>query len=146
MPSLLDIGKLTRIVTIRGVDVEVRGLSGLTFLHLLDEFPELRKMMAQGGSQEPDPAVLLQQAPGAVASAVASACGYVKGSPDWGKALEMVAELSLGEQMEILLKVWELTFPKGIQNFIDALEKLAKEVVGAPGWVQATKSPGPSSS
>lgn len=141
MPSLLDIGSLTVTTDIRGVQVEVSGISGESFLHLLDRYPEFRKVMS-GGAVTPDVSVLMKQAPGAVGAVIAAACGNF-GDP---KAEEIARKLSIGEQGEILLKIWTLTFPRGVQNFIEALEGLAKQVVGASGWDQAMRSQEPSNS
>lgn len=141
MPSLLDVGALTEPVDVRGVKVEVGGLSGATFLRLLDRFPEFRKLMS-GGAVEADISVLIKQAPDAVGAVIAAACGNAG-----DKAAEQKAgALSVGEQFDILTVAWGLTFPRGVKTFIEALEGLALQVVGESGWAAATRSPEQSNS
>lgn len=144
MPSLLDVGKLTKPVSIPGADgkvvqVEVSGLSGSGFLHLLERFPEFRKLMS-GGAVEADMNVVLQQAPGAANAVIAHACG----NPDDKEAEAIAGNLPAGVQVEILVIVWELTFPRGVRNFTAALEGLAQKVAIESGWAVDTKSPGQS--
>lgn len=143
MPSLLDIGPKLKKMTINDVEVEVRGLSGTAFLHLLDGYPELRKLMG-GGNRDIEPEELMKQVPGAVAGAIAMGCGYSAtiNPLDFNTAVEKINSLSLGDQVELLTTIWDMTFPKGIKSFTAALEKLAGEVVGVPTREVAMKSLG----
>lgn len=134
MAGLLDIGPLTRIETVRGKDVEVKGVSGEELFHLLDSFPELRKLFSGGGATL-KPEQLVKQVPVAVAAIIAAATG----TPGDKKAMEVARTLSVGEQAQLIVAIWDLTFPKGVQSFIAALEGLG-QVTGS-GWAQATPSP-----
>jgi hypothetical protein len=141
MPSLLDIGDLTETVEFRGKKVEVQGISAQGLLVLLQKFPELRVVMTSGA----DAAVietLTTKLPEAIVSVIAAGCGL----PGDERAEAMARKISVGEQIDALRKIWNLTFPRGIANFIEALEALAGEIeVGESGKVVDTKSPGPSS-
>jgi hypothetical protein len=136
MPSLLDIGQKTRPVEIRGVQVEVSGLSGLAFLHLLDEFPELRKIMG-GGNRDVDVKELVKQVPQCVCKVIAMGCGNKQDAPEWDAVVKRVETLTLGEQVELLSVIWDETFPKGVKSFLAALDKLGGELVGDLGRVPA---------
>lgn len=140
MVSLLDIGDLRATVKIRGKELEVCGISGDVFLELLAEFPEMRKLMA-GATHKFEPNDLMRQVPAAVASIIAAATGTAGDA----KAIAVARKLSLGEQAELLHKIWELTFPQGITSFIAALEAL-KGQADVPGLGPAMVSPGQSSS
>lgn len=135
MTSLLDIGDISRKVVIRGKEMEVVGISGETFLHLLTDFPEIQKVMA-GAAHKIDPTDLMRQVPAAVAAIIAAATG----TPGDKKAEARARILSLGEQTEILKEVWELTFPKGIGPFLEALDAL-KGVATVQDAVPDTPSP-----
>jgi hypothetical protein len=138
--SLLDIGELSKMVPIRGKELEVTGIPGEVFLELLAEFPEMRKLMA-GAGHKLEPNDLMKQVPAAVASVIAAATG----TPGNDKAIAMARRLSLGEQVELLRAIWELTFPQGVTSFIEALEAL-KGQADASGLGAVMASPEPSSS
>lgn len=135
MTSLLDIGPLTAKVTVRGKEFEVRGISAKMFFHLLDDFPELRKVMS-GAKVEVKAEDMMKQVPGAVSSVIAAACGM----PNDKEAIAKADDLTIGEQADFMTKIWELTFPSGVTSFIVALEEMSR-ATGA-GWGQDTPSPG----
>lgn len=141
MASLLDIGPLSRTVNIRGVDITVSGVSGLALFHLMDGYPEMQKIFTNSGVAV-DPETLLRQAPGAVASVVVHATGGGSFSLEERTKCEATfLTLALGEQLELLMPIWELTFPTGVASFKAALEKAG--IVTKSGWDRVTPSPGP---
>lgn len=147
MTSLLDIGDLTETVELRGKKIEVRGISAEGLLVLLGKFPELRVIMTNGADEKVI-ASLTEKLPQAVFAIIAAGCGDAGNE----KAEAVAAKLSVGEQLDAFGKIWKLTFPRGIVDFIKALETLAGELEGAAGIGSAvsgkdqdTKSPGPSS-
>lgn len=145
MTSLLDIGDLRSKVDIRGKEIEVQGISAETFFHLLDDIPELRRMLSGGvaGGPEVKPQDLLTKVPGAVSSIIVASTdpGYYKLKvADRQKLLDVAARLNMGEQAELIRKIWDLTFPKGVQSFLDALAEVMKAAEGS-GWVPGTPSP-----
>lgn len=143
MVGLLDIGPLTKKVVVRGTEVEVRGLSAKSLFHLLQEFPEIRKLMSGGGNAPPvSGAELMAKFPDAIAKVIAA----VTGNPGDAKAEAIAADLGVGEQTEVIEAAWELTFPKGVASFTEALEKIVGAKFIAPGWAAGIPSPGPSKS
>jgi hypothetical protein len=135
MVSLVDIGPSKGTVDVRGQDVEVNGLTAEHIVGVLISFPEVRKILAQ---KEADLGVLIAQFPLAVAMIIAAGTGKA----DDKKTIEVASQLGAGEQYEILTKIVELTFPKGVQSFLDGVGAALK-AAGVPGWDQATKLPVP---
>lgn len=156
MAGLLDIGKLRKSITIRDNAVLIEGLSARGLFELLDQFPELRKLLSDAGVAV-NPQQLMSHVPGAVTTIIAYVCGYrrsymvsttldadaaLKIDTEYAAALEAAEKLTLGEQTEVIKEAWELTFPKGLQSFLEALEGVG--AIGS-GWAPATASPGRSS-
>ncbi|HZT26497.1 MAG TPA: hypothetical protein VFA57_12395 [Pseudolabrys sp.] len=141
MVSLLDIADQQKTVTIRGKDVAVFGISAQDIVYLFRKFPELRLLMS-GKQADLTPETLLELAPGAVAAAIAAGTG----SAGDEQAEAVAARLGLGEQLDLLAAIFELTFPQGVGPFVAKLDALGllKSAEGASGWAQDTKSPAPS--
>ena len=140
MPSLLDVGDLTETVEIRGKSVEVQGVSAAGLVVLLGKFPELRSLMTGTADES-----ILQNLVGKLPEAVASIIAVATGSLNDARAEAVAAKLSVGEQLDLLTRIWKLTFPRGIRDFLVALETLASEVDVESGKGPDTKSPGQSS-
>lgn len=141
MVSLLDIADQQKTVTIRGKDVAVFGISAQDIVYLFGKFPELRLLMS-GKQTDLTPEMLLKLAPGAVAAAIAAGTG----SAGDEQAEAVAARLGLGEQLDLLAAIFELTFPQGVGPFVQKLDVLGllRSADGASGWAQDTKSPEPS--
>jgi hypothetical protein len=140
MVSLLDIADLTKSVPVRGKEVTVFGISAQDVVYLLGKFPELRSLMA-GNRAELTPEAMLKLAPAAVAAVVAAGTG----SAGDEKAEAVAARLAIGEQVEIIAAIFELTFPQGIGPFVAKLEAFGLlKGDGTSGWGPDTKSPAPS--
>ena len=141
MVSLLDIADQQKTVTIRDKDVAVFGISAQDIVYLFGKFPELRLLMS-GKQADLTPETLLKLAPGAVAAAIAAGTG----SAGDEQAEAVAARLGLGEQLDLLAAIFELTFPQGVGPFVAKLDALGllKSADGASGWAQDTKSPEPS--
>lgn len=150
--SLLDIGRLKTTVDIRGVQMEVVGLSARDLFRLLDMFPELRRMF---GGVDVRPEQLFAQAPDAITRVIAYVLDYreiklteigTETSSDidliYQRALESIDNLTIGEQTDIVKAAWDLTFPRGIKSFFDALEAMgvAPESIKAPGTTSQGRS------
>lgn len=141
MVSLVDIGPLTEKVSYRGKDIEVHGLTAQTIFLLLQDIPELRKLMAERALDGNDIESLVLQFPQVVATCIISAIGGdVKNEAEINAVLRMTA----GEQLMFLSAVFKLTFPQGVQNFVESLLALVPNQ-GVRGWDQAMKSQNPSS-
>jgi hypothetical protein len=133
MVSLVDIGPSKGTVTVRGQNVEVNGLTATHIVGILMAFPEVRKILAE---READLQLLISQFPLAVAMILAAGTG--KESDD--ATIQVALTLGVGEQYELLAKIVELTFPKGLKSFLDGVNA-AMDSVGVRGWDQAMKSP-----
>lgn len=155
MAGLLDIGKLSKTITIRDQALSVEGLTAHGLFELLDQFPELRRVFSDAGVPV-RPVQLMAQAPGAIVTICAYVCGFRRKKTmadglgtttsseidaDFEAAMRAAAGLTLGEQTEIIKTAWDLTFPKGLQSFLEALEAVG--AIGS-GWAPATASPGQS--
>lgn len=140
MPSLLDIGDLTEPVTIRGKVLQVQGISAEGLFALLKEFPELRKLMT-GNADEAVIASLTEKLPESLGMIIAAGTG-TPGNEEAGRKARMLA---VGEQIQLIHAIWKLTFPRGVKDFIEALEALTGELGDESGKAPGTKSPGPSS-
>lgn len=141
MVSLLDIADQQKTVTIRDKDVAVFGISAQDIVYLFGKFPELRLLMS-GKQADLTPETLLKLAPGAVAAAIAAGTGSAGNE----NAEAVAARLGLGEQLDLLAAIFELTFPQGVGPFVAKLDALGllKSAEGASGWAQDTSSPEPS--
>jgi hypothetical protein len=137
MVSLVDIGPSVGSVEVRGQSVELNGLTASHIVGILTAFPEVRKILAQ---READLQMLISQFPLAVAMIIAAGTG--KEGDD--ATIKVAMTLGVGEQYEILSKLMELTFPKGVKSFLDGVNA-ALDSAGVRGWDQATKSPAQSS-
>ena len=143
MVSLLDIADQQSTVTIRNKDVAVFGISAQDIVYLFGKFPELRLLMS-GKQADLTPETLLKLAPGAVAAAIAAGTG----SAGDENAEAVAARLGLGEQLDLLAAIFDLTFPQGVGPFVQKLDALGllRNADGASGRAQATTSPEPSRS
>lgn len=139
MVSLLDIGEVSEEVSVRGKQIVVTGISGKGLVALLSDFPEIRKLIADRGSEllTED---LIKIAPDAAAAVIAAGCG----TPGDKQAVAIAGTLGVGEQVDLLEAIFRLTFPRGIGPFVEKLSRMtgANGVEGGPGWDPATKSHG----
>jgi hypothetical protein len=140
MPSLSDIGELTDTVEVRGKTITIEGVSAEGIVYLLGKFPELRQVMTGTADEN-----ILQSLVGKLPKAVASIIAVATGKLGDAREEELAAKLPVSVQLELLTKIWKLTFTRGVRDFLDALEALASEVDVESGKGPDTKSPGQSS-
>lgn len=133
MVSLVDIGPAIGEVELRGKQVGIIGLSATHIIGILMSFPEVRKILA---SKDYDLGVIISQAPLAVAQMIAAGTGHA----DEKEHIAVAETLTAGEQYEVMTKIFELTFPKGLKSFLGGVEAVGK-TLGVPGWEAATKLP-----
>lgn len=137
MTGLLDIAPAAERVDIRGIQVDVRGLSLTDLRDLIARFPEVVALFGKGLNV----GAIMKAGPAVVAAAIAAACG----NPG-DKAAEAIAgDLPLGEQADILDKVLRLTMPKGPGPFVALLKTVGLDLATVlPGSkVSAAASPQP---
>jgi hypothetical protein len=144
MPGLLDIASAPSRVVVRGTQIDVFGVSAEGIAYLLTNFPEIKAMFS-GKEISLDPKTLATRFPKALAAIIASGTGQTGSS----KAEAVAASLAVDEQAELLTKILELTFPRGVGPFVEAIQRLAG-TVGAVSDVgskeQDSTSPSPSKS
>lgn len=141
MVSLIDIGALQRTVELRGQSVPIFPISIKSLIMLIDRFPVLREMLAQRKisvtAEE-----LMKLTPEVLGAIIAVGIGH----PGDAKQEEAAQALGMGEQGEIIAKIAEITFPRGLGPFVEVADRLGIGVFGGTGKEQVTTSPNPSKS
>jgi hypothetical protein len=139
MPGLLDIAVSTRTAPVGDVSVNITGVSAKGFAALLERFPEFRKVLT-GNKVDMTPESLMAMVPDAIAAVIAAGTG----NPGDPKAEAIAESLGVGVQLDLLKAIIDVTMPKGVGPFVDAL----MEIMGGLGVesmsIQDTKSPQPS--
>jgi hypothetical protein len=103
--------------------VSVRGLSLRDIASLLMRFPDLLTVF---NGRELNVESLILSAPSAAAAIMAAGAGYASDA----KAEAVCATLGLQYQVNMLIKIVELTFPAGIGPFVEAMERLSVSLPG----------------
>lgn len=135
MISLLDIGPLTEEVEVRGVKLNVQGLTAGHIFQLFAEFPDMRKMIdtKQGNPQQ----VMLSLAPELLGKIIAMALGEAGNKEVEAKAMTMGA----GDQLNIISAIQRLSFSDGIGPFVERVTALMNAVSAtSPTTRSATSS------
>lgn len=134
MVSLVDIAPIGEGVSIRGQNIECKGISAEGIARLIVRFPEMRALMS-GRALELSPDRLLVLVPAAIGAIIAEGCG------DGSEAHEAAANrLAVGEQMDLLEAIIKMTLPGGVGPFVEKLERLmALTDSGDGSKVPATK-------
>jgi hypothetical protein len=117
MASLLEIANVARTIPVRGVDIDVFGISGTGIATLMARFPEVGKLMS---GVEPDRDALMKLAPKALCAFIAAGTG----KPNDEKAEEIAGNLGVGEQLDLIEEIMRLTFPRGVGPFVEKLKGL----------------------
>lgn len=139
MPSLADIGPLTKTVPIRGLDFTVKGVGLHDVFDLLEQFPALKSVIAQRAVTGDIAIAIIEGIPGAIGSIIAAGCGEAGDA----KAIAAAQTLAVGEQMELIEAIADMTFPRGVKSFVASLEKLIAQAGGGRGWAADTNLPAP---
>jgi hypothetical protein len=137
MTSLLDIGPLTEEVEVRGVKLEVQGLTAGHLFQLAAEFPDMRKLITtkQGSVQD----VFLSLAPELIAKVIAMALGKPRDQETEATVMKMGA----GDQLNIFMAVQRLTCPDGIVPFVEKVTALMNSVNPKTGSANSSKPTAP---
>lgn len=139
MPGLLDIAAAPARVVVRNTEVDVFGVSAEGIAYLMSNFPEIKDMIA-GKEVSLDPETLMAKAPRALAAIIAAGTGQAGNA----QAEAVAASLSVDEQAELLSKILELTFPRGIGPFAQAIQRLAGTIgAGSDAGTKAQASTSP---
>lgn len=124
MAGLADLTVATETVHIQGEDFDVHGLNMGSIGKLLQRFPEFGKLAANG---KLDPVSLMSLGPEFF-------CAFLAAGLDrnWTVEVEQViALLSIDEQMQIFSAVLKLSMPRGIGPFVKTVEAVAVMLMGS---------------
>jgi len=108
-----------------GETVSVRGVSLRAIASLLVRFPDLLQLF---NGRDLDPSKLIASAPAAAAAIMAAGAGHANDP----QAEAVCDALGLQYQVDMLVKIIELTFPAGIGPFVAAMERLTATLPGVP--------------
>lgn len=114
----------TEVAIDRDISVTVHGLSMRAIATLLARFPNLLNLF-QG--RDLDLSMLAVVAPDAAAAIMAAGAGH----PDEYDAEKKCAAFGLQVQVDMLVKIADLTFPAGIGPFVERLTALAGSLPGS---------------
>lgn len=121
MPSLKDIGPLTKTIKVRGQDFEVSGLSVDDVFDLILDYPDLEKLL-QSKVKDFNALAVVRAAPQAVGMMIATAIGK-KGDKE---EIELGNKCGFGNQVKFMAAIFELTFSDGVGPFVDELNALTR--------------------
>ena len=121
MNTLLDIGPLYEVVTIRGKDIRVTGLTAFDIFDLLVRFPKIRSLFDKGDDETVwNSEQLIKTAPPVVYAAIA----ICTGSSGEDKAEEIASKLPVADQLKLASVVLKLTFPEGVGPFAQQFREM----------------------
>lgn len=139
MVSLTDIAAIRRTAELRGHKLEIRPISADGLVLLIDRFPAIRRMLAEraGDLTVED---VKKLGPEILAAIIAVGIGR-----PGDEATEAAARtFGLGEQMDVIITILDVTFPKGLAHFVEGVQALGVgNLVGSAdtGRAADTKSP-----
>jgi hypothetical protein len=119
MVGLPDIAIFKLKHTIReGLEVEYTGLPVKSIAALFHRFPEIKKAAMRQSFSDFTMDSIVDLIPIIGAAVIAAAVG----KPGDKKQEEIASSLPLGEQVEFVGKIWQATFPKGLDSFLAGLD------------------------
>jgi hypothetical protein len=114
MVSLVDIVPQTKKVQIAAGELELRGLGLRQIADLFLTFPSLRNLFTEGAPEISGGEIILM-APDAIGAIVAAAAGQPEAAE---KIVDVGSGLAPDEVFECLDVIYDLTFPRGIDPFL----------------------------
>jgi hypothetical protein len=113
MPGLVDLVLPKRTKTLYGVDIRITGIDADGVAALWDRFPQLADVAASGqfGVRE-----ILSLGPDAAAAFIAAGTGAAGDA----NAEAIARDLPLGDKMELIADILEMSLPRGPGPFVDA--------------------------
>lgn len=148
MVGLLDIGPLTKTITVAGKKLTLRGLTVTDVIDLMQKYEGVKTLLEQGADGLEDKL----DAPSLIATlpkAVWSIFAICTGDPGNEKAEKKAATLPLSLQVSILRGILDVTFQDGVGPFVEDLNALTggmKEMTAANEKASANGSQPPSAS
>lgn len=123
MPGLLDIAESFKTVTVKGVPIEVPGISAEGIAYLFHRFPIIRQLIS-GKNADLSPEALAKLAPDAVAAILAAGTG----NPNNPKAEQVAAKLGAEDQLALLEAIVGETMPAGVAPFVERFSALFQKL------------------
>jgi hypothetical protein len=117
MPGAINIAPLFETVDIRGRKLRIKGLEAETIIGLYAQFDDLRRML---DTRKFDALSLAKLSVPAAAYVIAACIDDLDE--------KNAANLSLGERVEILVKILKISMGRGIGPFVEMLELFAAAV------------------
>jgi len=132
MAKLSDLGPLSEEVPISGNrSLTVFPISAEGFFMLMGKYEEI-KMILEGRGRDIDPKKFMDIAPDTVAGVIATAVvdredfdTAAKWKAEVNKAIPKIRKMSVADQLNIVQKVFELTFTEGPVPFVEKIKALA---------------------
>jgi len=151
MTKLNDLGPLSEEVPVSGNrTLTVFPISAEGFFMLMGKYDEI-KMILEGRGKDIDPKKFMEIAPDTVAGVIAAAVvdredfdTASKWKAEINKAIPKVRKMSVADQLNIIQKVFEITFTEGPVPFVEKVKALAlglnrgAEMVSAVAETQTT--------
>lgn len=131
MVDLLDIvgAAAPDFIMVRGQKLPVTGVPAVVVARILRDFPELQVALTEKSLEKVDVGGLAAKAPEEVSKFIAAGLGHY-GEPDYEAAAN---KLSISEQLLIIAKIVEVTFPGGIGPFVESLANLVEKATAEAG-------------
>lgn len=123
MSTLLQIAPSSEVVSIRGTDVEVTGISAKGIAVLFSRFPELLSLF-DGNVDKITPDLILTLGGDVVAAIIASGCGM----PGNVEAEQIAINLPIESQLELMGAIKRQTMPGGPERFFQVLRELGLDL------------------
>ena len=142
MVGLLDIAPLAETLTIRGAELDVRGIGVGGIAYLMQRYPQIGAAFSTPSTNAM--ALVEQIGPAAIGAVIACALGH-RGDAKYERAA--AENLTFEEQVDVIAAAIRMTAPAGIYPFVERIARMAGVELGAPlpGKAPDTTSPSPSS-
>lgn len=120
MVGIVDIAPITKTVVIRGANIEVVGVSAKGIASLLSRFPALRALVTGRGNDE-----VIQEILALGGDVLVAIIAAGTGHPG-DQAVEEAASrnLTLEEQLDVLVEIIKLTMPNGVGPLMEKLSSV----------------------
>lgn len=116
--SLTDIGPLTKEVPFREGHITVKGIPAIAIFHILKENVAIKTMMMDRALNADNVTELINSSPMMIGEIIVACTGTPRTDETVAK---IVGNMSAGEQWGIVEAAIGMTFPQGLQSFMDAL-------------------------
>lgn len=132
MSGILDIGPLTEEIPLSNTKkLTVYGLKVEDIFWLYNEFQEIKAYLDKRiGDLKPEN--LVKNSPKVIGAIIACGCGERAKPKTFASAAAVAAKWSVGIQLLVVTKVFTLTFPQGVLQFVEDMRALEKAFKPSP--------------